>query len=186
VIIIATVALSANRRRTIVQLGVGVAAAMIVAYVIVRWVQSRIVDRVAEGGSDRAEGVDVAGATEAVTGAFLDNLRLVVIVVTVLGLLAALVAFIAGPSDTAVRLRGGAAQLGGRVATADTTSKAGEFIGLHRDGLRFAVLILALVALLWLGLSLGGLLTALLVAAIGMFAIHWLGQARRPVQPEVT
>ena len=179
-IIAATIALSPQRRRTIVQLGIGVSAAMIVTYVIVRWIQDRLVDRVAEGSSDRTDGVDVAGATRAVTGAFLDNLKLVVIVVTVLGVGAALVAFLVGPSDSAVSLRRHAGQLGQGVTTSDSQSKVGGFIEAHRDGLRFTVVVAALVMLLWLGLSLGGLLTALLVAAIGLLAIDWLVRRRRP------
>jgi hypothetical protein len=183
-IIAATIALSPTRRRTIVQLGIGVAAAMVLAYVIVRWVQNRLVDRVAEARSDRADGVDVVGATKAITGAFIDNLGLVVIVVTVLGIAAAFVAFIVGPSSTAVSIRGHASQLAGRASTSGASSKSGEFIQTHRDGLRFTVVIAALVVLLWLGLSLGGLITALLVAAIGLLAIDWFVRRRQPAPPE--
>jgi len=38
--------------------------------------------------------------------------------------------------------------------------------------------------LLWLGLSLGGLITALLVAAIGLLAIDWFVRRRQPAPPE--
>jgi hypothetical protein len=170
VLIGATLLISTNRRRTAVHLGVGVALAMALAWVVTRWAQDKLIDIVSK---PRPDGIDVGAATRAATDAFLDGLRTIILVVAVLAVIAVIAGFLAGPSNTAVRIRAFTARTA-RAAVPE--GAAARFAAAHRDGLRIAIAVLGVVLLWAIGLGVPGIVTTVVVVAGGLVAVDALAK----------
>jgi hypothetical protein len=146
---------SVNRRRTLVWLGIGGAAALLIGLPIIRAIESQIVDAITTpGGQTTARDIfqQVAG-----------SLRRVAVVVAVLALLVALIAHLVGRpkwfETTKDQVRG-LSEPGGSPLVAFTARNA--------DRIRVGLVIVAVALLLWIGFGwlpvivIGGLLALLL------------------------
>lgn len=147
---------SPARRRTLIQLGVAAASAVVLAWAAIDLVGQQAVNTL----KDEPAGYTIArDAARALTQSLLDFVRVVAILA---GLIAA-GAFLAGSGDWFRRAYATAQGLGDRVERANA---AVRWMAAHADGLRIAGLALAMLALLVVDLTWGRLLwiTALLVA----------------------
>jgi hypothetical protein len=156
-----TVWVSARRRRTIIQLGVGVAFSMVLVRRLVYLFQEDLLDLV------RIE--TNRPAVEVTTDAFLDPLLTGALWIGIAALVLAAVAAVTGPYAWAVALRrrvAGLAQLAVTTATDRAQDEATiRWISDHVDGLRVGGLVVGLMLFWWLDLSwLGFFLLAALVA----------------------
>ncbi len=146
---------SVNRRRTLVWLGIGGAAALLIGLPIIRAIESQIVDAITTpGGQTTARDIfqQVAG-----------SLRRVAVVVAVLALLVALIAHLVGRPkwfETTKDQARGLSEPGGSPLVAFTARNA--------DRIRVGLVIVAVALLLWIGFGwisvivIGGLLALLL------------------------
>jgi hypothetical protein len=123
-------ALSGNRRRTLMRWGIGLVVAMAVTAVLL--------------ALGRSAYLGVAKNHEAAAAAFdilIRNLRNGIRVIAALGIIVALAAFLSGPSRLAVRIREGARSvIGGAGRKADdagwTPGPVGTWVAAHKVGLR--------------------------------------------------
>jgi len=144
VLLAAALALSANRRRTLMRWGIGLVAAMAVTAVLLALGRSAYLSV--------AKNHDAAAAAFDILVRFLRNgIR----IIAALGIIVALAAFLSGPSRPAVWIREGAKSLiGGAGRKADqagwTPGPVGTWVAAHKVGLRVAgVAIAFLVLFLW-------------------------------------
>jgi len=144
VLLAAALALSANRRRTLMRWGIGLVAAMAVTAALLALGRSAYLSV--------AKNHDAAAAAFDILVRFLRNgIR----VIAALGIIVALAAFLSGPSRPAVWIREGAKSLiGGAGRKADeagwTPGPVGTWVGAHKVGLRIAgVAVAVLVLFLW-------------------------------------
>jgi hypothetical protein len=161
VLAIASLALSVQRRRTLLQLGLGVVAAFILAAGLVRATTNHVLGLITDE-ADRS-------AASSVVRLILDSLRDISRIVALVGLVIAAVAFFTGDSSWAVRTRRFVRDLLGRgEATADEAGtpemRAVGWVDQHRDALRILGVFVAFVLLLLVDLTFG----SLLVIAIGL------------------
>jgi len=144
VLLAAALALSANRRRTLMRWGIGLVAAMAVTAALLALGRSAYLSV--------AKNHDAAAAAFDILVRFLRNgIR----IIAALGIIVALAAFLSGPSRPAVWIREGAKSLiGGAGRKADqagwTPGPVGTWVAAHKVGLRVAgVAIAFLVLFLW-------------------------------------
>ena len=151
VLILATILLSVDRRRTLVQLGLGVFLAFLIARVATRAAARAIPDLAAEG--NRAP---VRTVVEGVLDTLIDATTFLFLA----GLLVAIVAFLVGHPDWFAGIR---RRFEGRTAA---TTGLGAWVSAHRDVVRFGGVVLAVIALALVELSWASVLwiVALLVA----------------------
>ena len=140
----AALALSGNRRRTLMRWALGIVIAMAVTAALLALGRSAYLSV--------AKNHDAAGAAFDILVRYLRNgIR----VIAALGIIVALAAFLSGPSRLAVRIREGAKSLiGGAGRKADeagwTPGPVGTWVGAHKVGLRIAgVAVAVLVLFLW-------------------------------------
>jgi hypothetical protein len=173
----AALALSGNRRRTLIRWGLGVVAAMAIVAALLALGRAIYLD--ATTGADLPR--DAAGAAFDTLVRFLRNgIR----VIALLGLIVALAAFLSGPSRVAVRTREAARSLiGGLGRRADEAGwdagPFGEWVGAHKLALRIAGVALAFVILFYMNRP--GPLTLLvlvLLLLVYLAAIEFLGRPR--------
>jgi hypothetical protein len=130
VLIALTLLLSLHRLRTLAELGIGVAVAMLVAWAVTRRIVSDVTSQVATAAGRKT--------IRAVTTELLGTLRTITIILAVVGVVVALVAFVCGGSRSAAWIRGRFDQLT-RPAEAGqrggALTRAGSFVADHRDGL---------------------------------------------------
>ena len=173
VLLALTIWLSRRRRRTLIELGIGTAIALILTYVIVRQVLNAIVaDLQAEGTFTMLS--DVANAS-------VGPLRTLTIWIAVIGVIVAVAAWIYGRRDIQV-----AVVVAGKRAVQTTKdyeafapdSPITDWVTRHASLLRLAGLVAGLVALLfatssWLGVA--GWVAAILVfeGLISLFTRQW-------------
>lgn len=170
-LIAATIWLSRRRRRTLIELGIGAAVALIVTYVIVKQASSAIVDslHLGSGGS----------VVRNVVSASLGPLHTLTIWVVVVGVILAVVAWIVGRRD----IQTAVASAGKRVVKRksgpdDVHSPTVEWIERHAHWLQVAGLIVGLILLVfvassWLGVILIIVLTLIYEGAISLTARQW-------------
>jgi hypothetical protein len=175
----AALALSGNRRRTLIRWGLGVVAAMAVVAALLAL--GRTIYLNAASGADLPR--DAAGAAFDTLVRFLRNgIR----VFAVLGILVALGAFLTGPSRVAVRIREGSRDLiGGLGKRADEagmdTGAVGVWVGAHKMALRIVGVALVFVILFLMNRP--GPLTLLVLALlllVYLAAIEFVGRMPRP------
>ena len=160
-LIAVTVLVATDRRRIVVTLGLATAVVLIAFRSIARAAQSRVVDLV-KVPENRA-------AAKATVDRVIHTYLTVTVVVLVLALLAALIAYLAGPGRGAVAIRSG-------VVRAD-------WIGEHARQLAFGVLVVGLAIALFATLSFGWLVVlAIVVGAIDIVVLR-LGAAYRESSP---
>jgi hypothetical protein len=133
---------SVNRRRTLIQLGVGVLLVTLVARLAVRTVENAIV----EGASSRSR-----GALREVVGSVFSGLVDLTSFLVAAGIVVGVAAYLAGHPRWLVRLADGSRT---PVASA-RLQRLGRWAREHRDGLRFggvvaAVIVLYLVGVTWI------------------------------------
>jgi hypothetical protein len=126
----AALALSGNRRRTLMRWGIGLVAAMAVTAVLLALGRSAYLG-VAQNHDAAAASFDI----------LIRNLRNGVRVIAALGIIVALAAFLSGPSRLAVRIREGARSvIGGAGRKADEAGwkpgPVGTWVAAHKVGLR--------------------------------------------------
>ncbi len=181
--ILATLAISPRRRRTLLQLTVGIALSMVLLRRLVFLFQKDLLDYV------RIE--RNVPAVQATSEAFLDPLTNAALWVGIGALVIAAIATLTGPYPWAVRLRRGVVDTGRTVGTAVVNGSQDpatiEWVGANIDRLRIGGAVVGLVLLWWLDLSwLGLLLLALLVGAYELVVHRLAEQAAEPEpDPEV-
>jgi hypothetical protein len=160
-LIAVTLLLSLHRLRTLAELGVGIAAAMLVAFAATRAVTRDVLNQVGTPAGRQT--------IRAVAGSFLGSLRTIAIILTVAGLVAALVAFLCGQSSSARWIRTRFTRLWGPKATGEVSppvGRANTFIAAHRDGLRVIGGALGVVILLIAGLTWPAVIATVIVVAL--------------------
>jgi hypothetical protein len=171
-------ALSGNRRRTLIRWGIGLVVAMAVTAALLALGRSAFVNA--------AENRDAAGAVFDILVRFLRNgIR----VIAVFGIIIALAAFLTGPSRLAVRIRQGSRDLiGGLGRRADEAGwdagPVGEWVAAHKVGLRIAGVAFAFFVLfLWDRPRPLTLLVLALLLLVYLAAIEFLGRSVEPAGP---
>lgn len=135
----AGIALSSNRRRTLLWAALGVAFAMAIILVTFNLARGVYLDALVNAGRSR-------DASAAVYDQVLDALRISLRATFVLGLVVAIGAWLAGPGRVATRLRVGTVGLVRGSGTGETTDVA-RFVHEHRVPLRIAVVGLGVLVL---------------------------------------
>ncbi len=162
----ATLVVAVNKRRALVQLGVGVVVGLVLGNVAIRRVKEAVVDRIDSG--------DGKGAARAVMDDTLASLRDVGIAVVVVALVIAVVAHLVGPPRW---LTGSARWVRRQTTAPDTRQRIAE----NADGLRIAVIALGLLALFFTGV---GVLSVLFVGGLVALCLWMVERVRRTAAPE--
>jgi len=152
VLIAVTIWLSRRRRRTLIELGIGAAFALILTYVIVKQATAALVDSIPSGGT--------VTVLRDVVNASLGPLKNITIWIVVIGLLVAVAAWLAGRHDVQVAV----VTAGQRAGQTQGDAVAAEspltvWIERYASWLRIAGLVAGLILLLfatssWLGIVL--------------------------------
>lgn len=163
-LLIATIWVSPTRRRTIIQLGIGVAVAFLIAFLFLRRLETAVVEQIASPeGNETA-----AGILEQV----LAGLRGGIIAVIVIAALIAIGFYIAGRpewvSSTGQRVAG---YMPGNTAAGGLDG----WVAAHYDIVRIVLGALALLALFLIGVD---WLPVIIIAAVLALALWWLARAR--------
>jgi hypothetical protein len=168
----AALALSGNRRRTLMRWALGVVIAMAVTAALLALGRSAYLSV--------AKNHDAAGAAFDILVRYLRNgIR----VIAALGIIVALAAFLSGPSRLAVRIREGAKSLiGGAGRKADevgwTPGPVGTWVAAHKVGLRVAGVVVAfLILFLWSSPRPLTLLVLALLLLVYLAAIELVGRS---------
>jgi hypothetical protein len=172
ILVAATFAISPTRRRTAVHLGIGVAAALGLSLIAVGELESAVVDQFVDPGSQESARVLVARLLVA--------LRNTMLVIGVISLLVAIVAYLAGRPSW---LRRASDEVSGLTDPEAPASDLDIWVAAHNDGLRIVGLAIAIGAAV---LLIGGRPIPLLVLG-GVLALYlWaVAQATKRVE-EVT
>ncbi len=169
VLLAGALALSGNRRRTLMRWGLGLVVAMGVTAALLALGRSAFVNA--------AQNHDAAGATFDILVRFLRNgIR----AIAALGIIVALAAFLSGPSRLAVRTREGAKSLIGGAGrkTGWKPGPVGTWVGAHKVGLRVAgVAVAFLVLFLWDSPRPLTLLVLALLLLVYLAAIEFVGRS---------
>ncbi|MGZ4704885.1 MAG: hypothetical protein ACXWCM_08455 [Acidimicrobiales bacterium] len=179
-LIAATIALAVNRRRTIIGLALGAVAAFAIAVAILKTIKAQVLDLIGDPTTRTAAGKTIS--------TLVVRLDWIVYALVAIGLAVALIAFLTGSSRLAVRIRGGAAHVGGYLIGRGDDRGAPELVAWVQDNAR---------ALRWAGIVLGGLALAFVVhgwwslfftvLVVGLFeAAVAFAVARRATEPDVT
>jgi hypothetical protein len=167
ILLVVTLLVSVNRRRTLVQLGIGLLIGVFAARLAVRATENAVVDLAASGSRD---------AVREVMGSVFSGLALITTIVLIVALVMGVGAYLAGRPRWLERL-------GARMATAASSERADRarsWVVAHRDGLRIGGVAIALIVLFLIDLSwLSVIVVALLVLAYEL-GIGWL--AARPTR----
>ena len=158
VLIALTIWLSRRRRRTLIELGIGVAIALILTRVILKQASTALVDSLHGGG---------AGVLRDVVSASLGPLTNLVIWISVIGVIVAVAAWIAGRHDIQVAV----VKAGRRVVQREDVAFAAdspftEWLERYAAWLRLAGLIAGLIVLVFATSSWLGVLVWLLVIIV--------------------
>jgi hypothetical protein len=172
ILVAATFAISPTRRRTAVHLGIGVAAALGLSLIAVGELERAVVDQFVDPGSQESARVLVARLLVA--------LRNTMLVIGVISLLVAIVAYLAGRPSW---LRRASDEVSGLTDPEAPASDLDIWVAAHNDGLRIVGLAIAIGAAV---LLIGGRPIPLLVLG-GVLALYlWaVAQATKRVE-EVT
>jgi hypothetical protein len=155
-----TVAVSPARRRTVIQLALGIAAGMVIGVVAIRRLESAVVEQITNPNG-RAAG-------ESLLGEVVASLRSVVAIVVVVALVVAIAAYLLGRpawiTNLSNRLKSGrTSEQGG--------SELDRWIAPRRDALRIAGLAVAVIVLFITGIGLGSLLVVAGLLALYLWGI---------------
>jgi hypothetical protein len=152
--LIASVALSVRRRRTLVAVALGVVAAMGIGRAIVRTVVERAPELAVKPGS--------RAAIRSMVETFASGLQSLVTAALIAGLIVAAITYLTGSSRSAVALRSRASSTGASVRSVVMD---------HRDAVAIGAFALAVLVIAFFGLSAIPLLVASLLAVGGAAAL---------------
>lgn len=165
VLFAAAIVVSPSRRRTLIQLALGVVAGLVAAMLLLRRLEEEVPNQITDPDGLRA--------VRSLFGALALNLRTVAVLVAVVALVVAILAYLAGrPPRTADRGR----RAGGITAPSADGRQLDRWLADHADELRIAGFVIALGALL---LLLGVELSALLVVGALLGLYLWAISAAR-------
>jgi hypothetical protein len=176
-LIVASVWLSLKRRRTLIELGIGVALALIIARVVIDRLEANVVDGLKSGG-----GGGVAAAT---VEAALGNLTSFTLAFLIAGIIVAVGAFLVGKPQWFTKAGEGIATL--RETTAEPASPQGRvllFMVRYADWLRLAGIVVALLILLIATPSWGWIIAIVLILLAWELVMRYL--VHRATQPDAT
>jgi hypothetical protein len=165
----AAIALSSNRRRTLLRAALGLAFGMALVLIVFNLGRGAYLDAVERAGRSRE-------ANAAAFDQVIDFLRISLRTVFAVGLVVALGAWLAGPGRLATRIREGVLGLVRGKGDAEVTA-VGRFVGTYRVALRVTVVglgVLILVVLSHPGVVAVLVTTALVV--VGLLLIEFLGR----------
>ena len=162
-----TIWLSGHRRRTIIELGIGAAIALILTRVIVKQASTALIDSIRAGSTVEV----LRGVVDAALGP-LTNLTIWIVVI---GLVVAVAAWFAGRRD----LQAAAVNAGKRVVQSHDEALAAEspftdWLERHAPWARLAGLIVGLPLLLWVASSWWSIVLLIVVVALYEAAISLL------------
>lgn len=187
-LVVASLALSQRRRRTVAMLGIGLAASMLIANALINALEKEVIGLI---GGERAR--EAAFAT---ISTLIEQLRWMTDLLFWIGFAVIAVAFLAGDSRPATatralaastwqRLRGAAApSLTAAAAGAPADAGAGTFIRDHRNGLATAGVAVAVLALVLIDVTLGRLVLVLSLLAVYEIGLGLVVLDREPA-PDV-
>lgn len=161
-----TIAVSPTRRRTVIQLAIGIVAGLVLAVVIIRRLEAAILEQITNP--------DGSQAARAVLSEVISSLRTLVVLVAAVALVAGLVAYLAGGPAWTTRFADRYSRL---VASGPAGSELDRWTAAHHDMLRIAGVAVALVAVFIVGLSFVSLLVIGGLLALQLWAIS--GSRRR-------
>ena len=156
----ATIWLSRRRRRTIIELGIGVAVALVVFYVITKRLSQMLIDRL--------QSETVAGVAQDIVQASIGPLADITLWVCVAGVVVAFVAWLVGRSD----VTGAVVSAGNRAVRSSSPLLA--WSGKHADLLRIAGLVIGLILLLLFSWSWPWVILWLVLIGAYQLLISWL------------
>lgn len=163
------IGLSGNRRRTVLRIGLGVAAGMAVVLVALNVARGPYLDLF-----PRADGRAAGGAAY---DQVLHDLRLEARAVFALGIVVAIAAWLSGPSPAAVRVRRGVSSRG----RAEAPGELAAWVGRSKRGLRVLVIGAGVVALIASDQLSGWVVLAIAIAVLALLAlVEYVG---RPLAP---
>jgi hypothetical protein len=165
--------LARNRFRALVGTGLGIALSMVVLGASLLVARSLLIDAVPPGGAPAAaSGFDI----------IVTYLRLGLRTLLVLGLVLALAGFLAGRSDSAVRIRRSiAGRLHGIRGGPAPTGRVGTFVRTHVRGLRIGAVAAAVLVFVFLEQPTGAAI--LVIAALLLVVLAVIEYLGRPVAP---
>lgn len=174
----AAILVSINRMRTLAQLGLGLAVAMVILRVAANRGERQVIELV-----QRPENVDPA---RAVMRVFTDSLDAAALWLLALGLVVAAVGFLFGRSDAAARLRAGVARSAARAGRAASGARGPvtNAILAHTDGARVIAVAAGAVVLLWAGFTRSGVILAVALAVVLLVVIEVVVRRAPPRQAE--
>jgi hypothetical protein len=179
VLLIAAIALSGNRRRTVLRAAIGIAISAALVLIVFNLLRTVYLDAVESASVDR-------DAADAVYEQILQFLRLSLRTTFVVAIVVAIGAWVAGPGSTATRLREGVKGLvNGDEAAAVEQSSLGRFVARYKTALRVVVVLAGLVLLM--ALSQLTPLTVLVIAVlvvIGLLLVEFLGRGGSGAEPD--
>jgi hypothetical protein len=177
VLIVASVWLSLKRRRTLIELGIGVALALIVARVVVNRIEENIVN-----GLKTGQGPGVGGP---ILKTAVDNLQAFTLSFLIAGIVVAIAAFLVGKPQWFTKAGENIATLA--ETTAEPASRSGKvlrFMVRYADWLRLAGVIVALLVLLLATPGWGWIIAIVLILLAWELFIRYL--VHRATPPEAT
>jgi hypothetical protein len=165
----AAIALSPNRRRTVLRAALGLAFGMALVLIVFNLARGRYLDAIERAGRSK-------DANAAAFDQVLEFLRLSLRTIFAIGLAVAVGAWLAGPGRLATRIREGVLGLVRGKGDAEVTA-VGRFVGTYRVALRVAVV--GLGVLILVVLSHPGPVAVIVIAAlvlVGLLLIEFLGR----------
>jgi hypothetical protein len=162
ILIVLAIVFSLHRRRTLIELGIGLAVGLLVFRGLTRLIEKQAVDAVTNP--------EARGAVKSIVGDVVANLRGAGSWLLLGGIVVAIVAYLAGRPSWFMRLLGWARRV---VAARPTGSELERWVAAHADPLRWggaviAALILFFTGIDWLPVILVGVLLALYMWAIAV------------------
>ena len=168
--IIGTMLVSPTRRRTGIQLGIGVVVASVIGVAVVNRIESALVAEIAD---------PIAGETaRTLFGHLLSGLRNGVIAVMVISTIIAVVLYLMGRPQWVTSTGG---KVSGLMPGNAETGGFNGWIASHYDLLRVAAVAIALLALYLIGI---GIVSILVIGGLLALILWWLAQARDQAEVE--
>ncbi len=174
VLAVLAIVVSPRKLRTVVQMGIGAVIVGLATWAGTIWVTNEVVSLAKTG--------QAKGSMRAILQATTSGLVSFMWVVIIVGLIAALLAFVFGESALAARIRAWVKRVAARVPVA--LGHVADFIRAHVDGFRIAGYGIG-IGIVFLWLSLAGLIAAVVVEVVwqvGLLLIR--GHAEPPTPPE--
>lgn len=171
ILLVGTVLVSPHRRRTLIQLGIGVFVAVVLAAITIRWLESSIVEAIADPQSSVVAGNVIRDV--------LSGLRTLELLIAVAAIAVAIVGYLAGRPDRFGREEGA---INDWTQPGDGGSKLDRWVAARAGVLRVAGIVLAAVLLFFAGLD----LVSIVVIGVVLAGYLWyIAVASRRVESRV-